>query len=75
MCAALLECERVGGGHGQAGVESLQWFAHFSKVSAGTCLQTGTETFGAIGSSGGVKDGDGDGDGGAHASMRETGVP
>lgn len=73
MCAALLECERVGGGGTKAGVESLRWFAHFSKVSAGTCLQTGTETFGAIGSNWGVKDGDGDG--GAHASMRETGVP
>lgn len=52
MCAALLECERVG--DGKAGEEGLQSFAHFSKVSAGTCLQTGTETFGAIGSSGGV---------------------
>lgn len=66
VCAALLECERVGGG--KAGEKGLQSFAHFSKVSAGTCLQTGTETFGAIGSSGGVM-------GGSHASMRATGVP
>lgn len=67
---ALLECERVGDGAEKAGVGSLQSFAHFSKVSAGTCLQTGTETFGAIGSSGGVKEGEGR----SHAIMRETGV-
>lgn len=36
VCAALLECERVCGG--KAGEEGLQSFAHFSKVSAGTCL-------------------------------------